>query len=64
MTEMNKEALKAWKALSDSEAEKYRKEAEKSRPSKRLSGPKKSYLPAAHPTNLRCWLKYYVERVS
>ena len=35
MSEMNKEALKAWKALSDSEAEKYRKETEKSRPSKK-----------------------------
>ena len=31
---MNKEALKAWKELSEAEAEKYRKEAEKSRPLK------------------------------
>ena len=38
MPEMNKEALKAWKALSEAVAEKYRKEAEKSRPLKNAQG--------------------------
>ena len=37
LPEMNKDALKAWKALSKAEAEKYRKEAEKSRPLKKAA---------------------------
>ena len=40
MPEMNKEALKAWKALSEAGAEKYRKEAEKSRPLKNAASAK------------------------